>query len=199
MIEDMLRLHLRHIVETEAVDASERAVGQPMPGAREIGVAFADLVGFTRLGEAVAPEELGPVARRLAVAGPRRGGRPGPDGQDDRRCRDAGMSRSRFRCSERDAPTGRRRRGRIPGISRRSGVGMAFGEAVSRAGDWFGSPVNRASRVTAAARPGTVLVGAAAREAIGDAEGFEWSYAGSRQLKGIKDDTKLYRARRAAS
>ena len=35
--------------------------------------------------------------------------------------------------------------------------------------------------------------------AIGDAEGFEWSYAGSRRLKGIKGDTKLYRARRPAS
>ena len=37
-------------------------------------------------------------------------------------------------------------------------VGLAAGSAVRRAGDWFGSPVNVASRVTAVARPGAVLV-----------------------------------------
>ena len=37
-------------------------------------------------------------------------------------------------------------------------AGVASGMAVSRAGDWFGSPVNVASRVTNVARPGTVLV-----------------------------------------
>ena len=35
-------------------------------------------------------------------------------------------------------------------------VGLAAGSAVRRAGDWFGSPVNLASRVTAVARPGSV-------------------------------------------
>ncbi|SIN32833.1 putative adenylate/guanylate cyclase [Mycobacteroides abscessus subsp. abscessus] len=38
-------------------------------------------------------------------------------------------------------------------------IGVASGSAVSRAGDWFGNPVNLASRVSAAARPGAVLVG----------------------------------------
>ena len=75
-------------------------------------------------------------------------------------------------------------------------IGLAHGEAVSRAGDWFGSPVNRASRVTAAARPGTVLVGAGVREAVGDDGDFDWSYAGVRHLKGIQGMTKLFRVRR---
>ena len=51
LITDMLRLQLLHVVETEAVNASERAEGIPLPGAREVTIAFADLVGFTRLGE----------------------------------------------------------------------------------------------------------------------------------------------------
>lgn len=38
-------------------------------------------------------------------------------------------------------------------------IGVASGSAVSRAGDWFGNPVDLASRVSAAARPGAVLVG----------------------------------------
>ena len=37
-----------------------------MPGARQIAVAFADLVGFTPLGELVSPEELEQLANRLS-------------------------------------------------------------------------------------------------------------------------------------
>lgn len=66
-----------------------------------------------------------------------------------------------------------------------------------RAGDWFGSPVNLASRVTSAARPGSVLVAQAAYDQVEDDDHFTWSFARARRLRGIKDDIKLYRARRA--
>ena len=36
-----------------------------MPGAQEITVGFADLVGFTKLGESLPAAELGAVAKRL--------------------------------------------------------------------------------------------------------------------------------------
>ena len=36
-------------------------------------------------------------------------------------------------------------------------AGVAAGLAVSREGDWYGPPVNLASRVTGVARPGSVL------------------------------------------
>jgi adenylate cyclase len=75
-------------------------------------------------------------------------------------------------------------------------AGIASGSAVSRAGDWFGSPVNLASRVTAVARPGTVLAAESTRDELGDGAGFSWSYAGARHLKGIKGEVKLFRARR---
>ena len=65
-------------------------------------------------------------------------------------------------------------------------TGLASGSAVSRAGDWFGSPVNVASRVTGVARPGAVLVTESARDAIASADGFDWSVAGARHLKGVK-------------
>ena len=61
MLEQMLRLHLRHAVGTEALGADERAAGT-LPAAREVAVAFADLVGFTRLGEEVPPAQLGAIA-----------------------------------------------------------------------------------------------------------------------------------------
>ena len=76
-------------------------------------------------------------------------------------------------------------------------VGVATGMAVSREGDWFGSPVNLAARVTGAARPGSVLVAETTREAIGDDDRFTWSFAGAKHLKGIKPDVKAFRARRA--
>jgi adenylate cyclase len=76
-------------------------------------------------------------------------------------------------------------------------VGVAFGPAVSRAGDWFGSPVNLASRVTSAARPGSVLVAESAREQIADDDRYLFSFAGSRRLRGVISDVRLYRVRPA--
>jgi len=65
------------------------------------------------------------------------------------------------------------------------------------AGDWFGSPVNLASRLTSVARPGAVLVAEAARREIGDDLRFRWSSAGAKRLKNIAGEVRVYRARRA--
>jgi adenylate cyclase len=56
--------------------------------------------------------------------------------------------------------------------------------------------VHLASRITAIARPGSVLCDEAMREAAPD--GYEWSFAGSKRLKGIADDVKLFRVRLGA-
>src|SRR3954452_9017204 len=82
MLEQMLRLHLRHAVGLEALDADERAAGS-LPAAREIGVAFADLVGFTRLTRVVTPAELCSVAERFGALAADRAA-PGAPRQDDR-------------------------------------------------------------------------------------------------------------------
>jgi adenylate cyclase len=199
MIQDMLMLQLRHSIETESVNASERAAGAPLPGARTIAVAFADLVDFTRLGEAVEPEELERLSFRLAEI-----------------ARDVAVPPVRFIktigdavmlvCSEPALLLGAML-DLLEAVDREEGmprlrVGIAFGEAVSRAGDWFGSPVNLASRVTGVSRPGAVLVAESAREAIGDVageDGIAWSFAGGRHLKGIKGEVKLFRARRESA
>ena len=65
LMEDLMRMVLRHSFEKEAVTAAERAAGT-LPGSRPVTVAFADLAGFTRLGEALPAEELEHVATRLA-------------------------------------------------------------------------------------------------------------------------------------
>lgn len=151
MIQQMLFMQLRHMMETEAVNAAERAAGKPLPGARQITVAFADLVGFTRIGEAVSPEELGQLANRLAIL-----------------ARDVTVPPVRFVKTIGDAvmfvcPEPRPLLDVVLKLVEavdtdnefpRLRAGVASGTAVSRAGDWFGSPVNVASRVTAVARPG---------------------------------------------
>jgi adenylate cyclase len=191
MVDALLRLALRHSVETEAINAVERTAGT-LPGAREVAVAFADLVGFTRLGEQMPPEDLGLVAIRLAdlahevVASPV---------QFVKTIGDAVM----LVCSDPlkllltvldlveaaaadDFP--------------RLRVGLAFGHAINRAGDWYGSPVNLASRVTSVAPASTVRVTESVRKVIGDPAGIEWSVAESRHLKGIRGEVLLYGARR---
>lgn len=196
LIEDMLRLQLLHVMETEAVSTSERAEGLPLPGARLVTVAFADLVGFTRLGEAVPPEDLEKLAHRLtnlardvAVPPVRYIKSIGDEvmlvSSDPVAMLEAALDL--LDATEADDEFPRLR------------VGLATGMAVSRAGDWFGRPVNLASRVTGAARPGAVLVSESTRDAIGDAAPFAWSFAGARSLKNIKEDAKLFRARRVSA
>lgn len=193
MIEDMLFMQLRHMMETEAVSAGERAAGTPLPGARQVTVAFADLVGFTRLGEVVSAEELGQLAGRLAELAR---DLTVPPVRYVKTIGDAVM----FVCPE-PAPLLDVVLKLVEVIDTdndfpRLRAGVAFGMAVSRAGDWFGSPVNVASRVTGVARPGSVLVADSVCEAVGDAAGFHWSYAGPRRLRGIKSEVKLFRVRR---
>ena len=76
-------------------------------------------------------------------------------------------------------------------------AGLARGAALPRGGDWYGRPVNMAARITGIARPGSVLASEDAKDAAGD--GFDYSFAGERRLKGIKDEIKLFRARHAGA
>jgi len=77
-------------------------------------------------------------------------------------------------------------------------AGLARGPALSRAGDWYGQPVNLASRITARARPGSVLVTEEVRDATGQ-DGLAYSYAGDKRLKGVREPVPLFRVRRADS
>lgn len=194
LMQDMLRLQLLNAMETEAVTTTERAEGVPLPGARLITIAFADLVGFTSLGEVVPPEDLEKLAHRLtemarAVCE--------PPVRYVKSIGDAVMFVSTDPVAMLDAVLELLDATESDEEFPRLRVGLATGMAVSRAGDWFGSSVNLASRVTGSARPGTVLVSESTRDAIGGDDHVAWSFAGARRLKNIKDEVKLFRARRA--
>jgi adenylate cyclase len=189
----MLSQHLRNMVQGEAVGAAERQAGTPLPGARDTAVAFADLVGFTRLGEQIPPEDLGAVAERLfsltrdVVEPPVRLVKTIGDAVMLTSPDPSALVDTALRLIE--ATDAHSADGGFPQVR----VGLAYGPAVPRGGDVFGRAVNLASRVTSIARAGSVL---ATREVRDHAsEDFSWSSARARRIKGLPDPVPLYRAR----
>jgi adenylate cyclase len=191
LIYDLLRLALRHGFQTEVVNAAELAVGA-LPDSRDVAVAFADLVGFTRLGEELPPDELARLASEL-------GDHARDIAQDPvqfvKTIGDAVMFVSPeplvlvhalldlVEAVAADA---------LPRLR----VGIAYGPASSYAGDWYGSPVNLASRITTVAPPWSVYAQDTARNVIGEADGIAWAEIGPRQIKGIRGDVLLFQASR---
>jgi adenylate cyclase len=183
-------VQLREQVKTDVVTQTELATGS-VAGARHVTVCFADLVGFTRLGERVAPPELAAAARRLtelAVEVAR------PPVKLVKTIGDAALLVSPEEGPLLDAALELLARveedpEKMPTVR----IGVASGDAVAHGGDWFGAPVNLASRVAGVARPGSVLATKAVREAADD--GYAWSAAGTHKLKGIKGPVSLHRAR----
>jgi adenylate cyclase len=155
LLEQTLKLHLRQMLAGEVARTAERRDGS-LPGARTIGVGFADLVGFTRLGENVPPEELGDVASRMEDLA---SDVLAPPVRLIKTIGDAVMYVSEdlvalLSCSVDLSRAADEQGEEFPQLR----VGAASGQAITRAGDWFGRPVNLASRITAIARPGSVVV-----------------------------------------
>jgi adenylate cyclase len=196
VMQQIFDMHLRDQLRNDAIGRVEITHGR-MPGTVEVTVAFADLVGFTKLGEQVPAEKLGAVAARLleltteAAAPPVRliktiGDAAMLVSPDPAPLLDAALALVEAADAEgQDFP--------------RLRAGLATGAALPRAGDWYGSPVNLASRITDIARPGSVVVDAATREALGDDGPWRWSSLGARRLKGVDGPVPLFRARRAVA
>ncbi len=77
------------------------------------------------------------------------------------------------------------------GPSCRVRIGMAAGEPVDHNDDLFGSTVNLASRICAAATPGGILVSDVVRE-LGGERGFAFAEADRRTLKGFSKPVDLF-------
>jgi len=187
-----LRAHTLEQVRRDVIGAADLASGE-IRGTADLAVCFADLVEFTRLGEEIAPEELGSVAGRfeeMAVEVAT------PPVRLVKMIGDAAMLVSTEVEPLLDAAM------RLIEIADGEGedfpflrAGLAYGPAISRAGDYYGRSVNLASRITGIARPGSVVVDAATKETVGG--GFSYTHIGERRLKGFDSRVKLFRARRA--
>lgn len=75
--------------------------------------------------------------------------------------------------------------------------GLAYGDLVVRAGDYFGPVVNLASRAAELAVPSEMLVTSAVADAAGDAVDLAFVPAGRRMLKGFSDPVELFAVSRA--
>jgi adenylate cyclase len=191
MLSNVLALHLRHATRTEVISAMERSGGR-LPGSREVAVCFADLVGFTRLGEEVPPDELGRLAVRLEALAT---DVAEPPVRLVKTIGDAAMLASAEPEPLLDAALNLIDAANAEGEEfPQLRAGAALGLALPRAGDWFGRPVNLASRITSIARPGSLLAEREVREAA--PESYAWSFAGERRLRGIREPVPLFRARR---
>jgi adenylate cyclase len=184
------RSHLLEQIRRDVIGAADLASGE-LGATTEVSICFADLVGFTKLGDEIAPEELGLVAGRLeematAVAeSPVRLVKTIGDAAMLVSTEAEAMTEAALRLVEASEQEGEA----FPSLR----AGIARGPAVVQTGDYYGRSVNLASRITGIAKPGSVLVDRAAREAAPDA--FEYSFAGERRLKGFESRTKLYRVR----
>jgi adenylate cyclase len=189
-LQQMLNLRMREQIRQAVVGQAELRSGH-LPGAQWITVAFVDIVGFTSLGEEVPPDELGSVVGRFerrveeAVSPPVRLVKTIGDAAMLASAEAAPLVRTALQLvdgsqADEDGPVLR--------------SGVAAGEAITRAGDWYGRPVNLASRLTAFARRGSVVASREVREAAG--EEFAWSLVGRRRLKGVRGEVEVYRVRR---
>jgi adenylate cyclase len=188
-LQHLLNLRMREQIRQAVVGQAELRTGH-LPGAQRIAVGFVDIVGFTSLGEQVPPDELGAVVARF-----------------ERRVEEAVNAPVRLVKTIGDAamltspeaePLVRAALELVEGSAADEDgqllrAGLAAGEALPRAGDWYGRPVNLASRLTAFARRGSVVAASEVREASQD--GFTWSFAGRRRFKGVSGQVDVYRVR----
>jgi adenylate cyclase len=187
------RLHLRDQLRGDVASAEAASAGRLYAG-QEISVAFCDLVGFTRLGEGVDVEDLGAVANQLATLA---AGVAQPPVRLVKTVGDAAMlvapepapvlraSLALFDAAQAEGEA-------FPQLH----AAVAHGAALQRYGDWYGPAVNLAARLVARARPSSVLATDAARQLAGD-DGFAWSPAGRKRIKGVKEPVVVWRCRPA--
>jgi adenylate cyclase len=185
----LLRVHMREIIRQDAISHAELRAGE-LSETVETAVAFADLVGFTALGQEAEAEVLGDVAARLlehteeVVAPPVR---------LVKTIGDAVMlvapQPEPLLAALLDLIDAVEDDGDLPPLR----AGVALGQALQRLGDLYGGTVNIAARLCARARPGAVLATVEVHDAA--PERFAWSHAGPKKLKGLATlDT--WRARR---
>jgi adenylate cyclase len=189
VLEYTLQLHMREQIRHDAFASGE--ISEAAQRGLEVAVCFADLVGFTKLGERLDPAEIGDLTQELSeLAGDVSGG---PvrlvkligdavmlTSTDPKCLLDAALELV-ARSDERDDD--------FPLLR----AGVAYGRVVARGGDYYGRAVNLASRITNMARAGSVVCDEAMHDALEN--DYAWSFAGARSLKGIDGEQKLFRAR----
>jgi adenylate cyclase len=189
----MDRVHqraLQHFVGQDVVGHLELEGADDELGRLRVGVAFADLAGYTRLTEEAGEVEALDVVERFVEAVEMTlpddarivktiGDEVMVAGADTSALVDWAVGFQALNAGRRPAPR----------------IGIHAGHALYREGDYYGSAVNLAARVGARAAGGEVLVTDAVVEAAGPHLAFE--PIGEVKLKGFAEATHLFLARTA--
>jgi len=183
-----LEAHFVEVLRQETIGRIEREHGR-VPGARSVSICFADMVDFTSLSEDLDVDELGQVTQRF---GDLTGELAQPPVRLVKTIGDEAMLASEDAAALVEASLELIEAADQDDLLPSLRAGAAAGQALRRAGDWYGRPVNLAARITAAAPVGGLVANDALREAAGDR--FEWSDEGRRTFKGIEGEIALYRA-----
>jgi adenylate cyclase len=187
----MDRVHhraLQHFVGQDVVGHLELEGAGDELGRLRVGIAFADLAGYTRVTEEAGEEEALDVVERfvesveLTLPDDARviktiGDEVMVVGADGSALVDWAVGFQALNAGLRPLPR----------------IGIHCGDALYRDGDYYGRAVNLASRVAARAAGGEVLVTRQVVEAAGDHLGFE--PIGEVKLKGFREATDLFLAR----
>lgn len=190
ILDSQFRRHLLEGIRRDMITDAERQAGAGS-NARVVTAAFADLCGFTRLGEELPVGDLGRLAGRLSALAAEV---IEPPVEIIKTIGDAVMM-----VAEEPEPilamalelvARAEAEEDFPELK----AGLASGPAVPRAGDWYGHSINLAARITQVARPSSVLASQEVKDSVGK-DDYAWSFAGERKLKGIEGGVKLFRAR----
>nr|WP_282600015.1 adenylate/guanylate cyclase domain-containing protein [Patulibacter sp. SYSU D01012] len=186
----LVRAHA--LAQLDVVELHDDAIaGGRVAGATAVSIGFADVVGYTRMGERLGAGVLGDVAGRLGELAREACG----DGvRVVKTIGDAVMLEGPRPLPVLHSMLALQERVAAEEDFPRLRAGVATGDAVPRAGDWFGPAVNRAARVCATARPESVLADDATRTRVGDQAGIAWTGIGRVRLKGL-GRVPLHRAR----
>jgi adenylate cyclase len=181
------RASLSRGLRDTVISAAELREGR-LHGTREVGVAFADLVDYTRVGGLLDAEEVGRIAGRLLELSTRSLTRPV---QLVKTIGDAAMF-----VSAEVATLVTVMESLVEAIGTEGDgfpdvrVGIACGPAVTRGGDWFGTTVNLASRITDVAKPGSIVATEPVAEHASDRD---WRRRRRlRSLKGMPERVRLF-------
>ncbi len=181
-----LTVHMREGIRYEVVGGIERTTGQ-LPDTDRMTVAFADLAGFTILGETASPTRVGEIGDRFAALATAAAKPPvrlmkllgdgailaGPDPESGL---DAILRLAR---ELKEDPLD------MPELH----AGVATGDVVARRGELYGSTPNLAARMAGLAEPGHILADAATRDGAPD---LPWKSAGRKRPKGFERAIELY-------
>ncbi len=180
---------LAHFVEQDMIghmeaDLREEALEE---GRLRVAIAFADLAGYARLtverGDEAAVSTVESFVKAVAQSLP-------PDARVIKTLGDevmvvgsdvAALTAWAVDLQEQTAP------GEPP-----PRIGVHYGEALYRDGDYFGREVNQAARVVARAGGGEVLVTRPVVEAAQGVQGLEFVRIGEVRLKGFSEPTELF-------